>query len=314
MDIVYIILIIIVISIAIWLFISYLCWHIAFRRGKFLDLMKNSKEDSPYRRHQPEIKDAQKYVSALPYEKVCIISRDGLQLVGRLYAAKTHKALILMFHGYRAKAENDYGCAFRYYLEHGFSLLLVDQRAHGQSEGNTMSFGITERWDCLFWAKWAAERFPNLPIILEGMSMGSATVLMASDLPLPQSIRGIIADCGYTSPKAIIKKVIRDMHLPPALVYPFVRSGAGIFGGFSLDECDAPSALRKCSLPVLLIHGEADSFVPCSMSRENYNACGGKKQLITIPGAEHGLSYLEDNKTVQTAIDSFLDEILNEEQ
>lgn len=309
MDIFLTILIIAAASAVLWLILSYICWHIAFRRGKFLDLMESSEEGSPYRRHQPEISEAQKYVSSLPYEKVSIVSKDGLHLVGKLYSAKDQRALILMFHGYRAKAENDYGCAFRYYLEHGFSLLLVDQRAHGQSEGRTMSFGVMERWDCLFWAKWADEHFPGLPLVLEGMSMGSATVLMAAELSLPQSVCGIIADCGYTSPKAIIKKVIHDMHLPTALVYPFVCSGAEIFGRFSLNECDAPSSLKKCSVPVLLIHGEDDTFVPCSMSRENYDACPGKKRLITVPGAEHGLSYLEDKETVQSAIADFLDDV-----
>ena len=107
---------------------------------------------------------------------------------------------------------------------------------------------------------------------------------MASAFDLPASVRGIIADCGYTSPRDILCKVIRQCHLPVAPTYFLVRLGARAFGRFDPEAAGAARTLEKCRVPVLLIHGEADGFVPCEMSRENYARCAAPKALITVPG------------------------------
>ena len=103
--------------------------------------------------------------------------------------------------------------------------------------------------------------------------MGAATVLMASELNLPENVVCIIADSPYSSPKAIIRKVCRDRHLPDWLAYPFIRIGAKIFGGVSIEECSAEDAVRNARIPILLIHGEDDRFVPCQMSKRIFRAC-----------------------------------------
>ena len=137
--------------------------------------------------------------------------------------------------------------------------------------------------------------------------MGAATVLMAAGLDLPPSVEAICADCGYTSPREIFSAVMTNtLHLPPA-----VLAGADlccrIIAGFSVDGADARRALRQTALPVLLIHGEADNFVPCRMSRENYAAAAGEKELITVPGAAHGMSFLVDRPRVEAAWKAFID-------
>jgi len=121
--------------------------------------------------------------------------------------------------------------------------------------------------------------------------MGAATVLMAAGTELPPNVIGVLADCGYDSPKSIIKTVIRQMGLPAELAYPFVKLGARIYGHFNLEETSPVEAVKNCKLPVIFFHGEADDYVPCEMSRENFESCASKKRLVTIPGAGHGLSY-----------------------
>ena len=111
---------------------------------------------------------------------------------------------------------------------------------------------------------------------------------------MPPNVIGILADCGYTSAKDIIYRVIRQMGLPPKLSYPFVKLGARLFGHFDLDETSPIEAVKKCAVPVIFFHGESDDFVPCDMSRENFEACASRKRLVTIPGAGHGLSYAVD--------------------
>lgn len=155
-----------------------------------------------------------------------------------------------------------------------------------------ITFGVNEYKDCLAWLELMLDHFgPDVKIMLTGISMGASTVLNAAGSPLPSNVIGVLADCGFTSPAAIIKKVIRDMKLPAGLAYPFVRLGGKLFGHFDIDEISSEEAVRRCKLPVLFFHGEDDAYVPCEMSRTNYSVCAGRKKLVTIPGAGHGLCY-----------------------
>lgn len=233
-------------------------------------------------------------MEALDYEPVTIRSHDGLQLFGRYYHVSDGAPLQIQMHGYRGQAYRDFCGGNKLAREMGLNTLVVDQRAHGKSEGHVISFGVNERFDCLGWAQYAAERWPDVPITLAGISMGAATVLMASDLPLPEQVKGILADCGYSSPRAIIKTVCWSLPKYMRILYPFTSFSAGLFGHFDPDGASALGAVSNTRLPILLIHGEADDFVPCSMSREIAAACAGPVRLETFPGAGHGGSYLKD--------------------
>ncbi len=221
---------------------------------------------------------------------------DGTSLSARYYETAPDAPLLIAFHGYRSLALRDCAGAFALGLKMGFNVLAVDQRAHGLSAGKTISFGIRERLDCLDWVRFANAQYSKRPVILSGLSMGAATVLMASDLDLPDNVCCIMADCPYSSPRAIICKVARDMHYPAWLAYPAIRLGAALFGGFNLEKADALRAVQKAKVPVLLIHGEEDYFVPCDMSREILKNCASHCELHTFPNAGHGLSYVIDYK------------------
>ena len=132
---------------------------------------------------------------------------------------------------------------------------------------------------------------PDVKIILTGISMGASTVLMAASHPLPPNVIGVLADCGYTSAEAIIKAVIRKMHIPVNLLYPFIKLAAKLYGNFDLESESPIESVKKCTLPVIFFHGEADDFVPCYMSQENFDACISRKAFYTVPGAGHGLSF-----------------------
>lgn len=242
----------------------------------------------------------------LPYEQIYISSYDGTQLAARYYHNGDSAPLVIQFHGYRGNSIREFSGGSKLACRVGYNCLVVDQRAHGKSGGHTISFGIRERYDCKAWAEFAAQRFSNVPIILSGVSMGAATVLMASDLSLPSNVRGIIADCPYASPGAIIRKVCADMKLPQYILYPFVALGGFLFGGFKIWEASAIDSVRNTHLPILLIHGEDDRFVPCEMSKEIYNACAGEKTLLTIPMAGHGICYLVDTDQYEKAFESFI--------
>lgn len=232
---------------------------------------------------------------AMPHEDVSIISFDGLKLTGKYYEFAPSAPIELMFHGYRGTAERDLSGGVQRCFQMGRSALIVDQRCSGGSEGTVITFGIKEHRDCLSWIEFMLQHFgPDVRILLTGISMGASTVLMAGGTELPENVIGILADCGFTCAKDIILSVVRQMGLPPKLSFPFVKLGAKLFGHFDLEETDALRAVKQCKVPVIFYHGQADDYVPCDMSRQNYEACASRKKLVLIPGAGHGLSYPAD--------------------
>lgn len=248
-------------------------------------------------------------LQSLPYEQIYITASDGERLAGKYYHFKDNAPVQILFHGYRGNSTREYACGNQIARALGYNTIVVDERAHGKSGGHTISFGIKERWDCVDWADYARNRFGrNTKLILSGVSMGAATVLMASELDLPETVAAITADCPYSSPGAIIRKVAADVRLPSWLIYPFVVLGALVFGRFRLWESSPVKAVANTDIPILLIHGTDDRFVPCDMSRVIFAACGGPKRLETFKDAGHGLSYLTNSERYQTLYRQFFRE------
>ena len=250
-------------------------------------------------------------------ENIFLPSYDGLRLHGRLLQQPGAKGTILLFHGYRSSWVIDFSIVLPHYFSLGYNLLAVDERAHGESEGTYITFGVRERHDVATWAAYAAMHFgPAHPLILDGLSMGAATVLMASDLPLPLSVRGIIADCGFSSPYAIMKSVFRAhcRRLPAGPFLALTDVFTRLFAGFSLKGASTLDAVAKTNLPILFIHGTGDTFVPCSMTQAAYDACAAPKQLVLVPDAGHGCSYLVDRPRVQAELAAFLSKYVSKEE
>lgn len=246
-----------------------------------------------------------------PFEEIYIESFDGLKLYGRYYHRKDGAPLQIMFHGYRAKAERDFCGGSKFSRERDYNAIIVDQRAHGKSGGHTIAFGLKERYDVLSWINYANKRFGRgTKILLYGLSMGSATVIMASGLNLPNNVVGIVADCPYSSPKDIIKKVTKDMHLPVKLMYPFVFLGALIFGRLNIEETTAENEVKKSKTPILIFHGEDDRFVPDEMSKVIYEANKAMVTRESFPQAGHGLSFIKDPVRYKKALTEFWERVL----
>ena len=274
---------------------SYVCYRMAFHVVR-KDTPQTDAIEIPegeiYEAFRPEMETWAREVRAMPRQEFSIQSFDGLTLHGKFFEYKPGAPIELMFHGYRGSAERDLSGGVQRCFMLGRSALIVDQRCSGKSDGHVITFGVKEHRDCLSWLDFMLEHFgSDVKIILTGISMGASTVLMAAGYDLPDNVIGILADCGFTSAKEIMKIVIGKMGLPPALSYPFVKLGTRLFGGFDLDSFDAITSVRNCTLPVIFFHGEADDYVPCEMSVKNFEACSSRKTLVLIPGAGHGLSY-----------------------
>ena len=275
---------------------AYVCYCMVFKAVR-----KNKIEEFPmpvgkiYEPYYEEMKGWQLKVRELPQTDVEIKSHDGLTLRGKFYQFSPDAPIELMFHGYRGNSKSDLCGGVLRCFKLGRSVLTVDHRASGESEGKTITFGINESRDCAAWVDYIVNNINSeARIILSGVSMGAATVMIASAMTLPKNVIGVIADCGYTSAKAIIKKVAKEMKLPASLLYPFIKLGARLFGHFNLDELSPIDSVKRSQVPIVFIHGDADAFVPYEMSVENYNACTSKKRLVTVKNAGHGLAYAVD--------------------
>lgn len=291
---------------------SWYAYRIAFYAPtKNRDKVNNPK-DPQYDPYRTEMKRIFHQLNDRPYERVSIVTRDGLTLSGRYYHVKDNAPLDIGFHGYRSHPVTDFsgGSELSFLLEH--NLLLVDQRAHGKSDGRTISFGILERQDLLCWVEYAIRRFgTDVQILLYGVSMGGATVLMASELDLPANVKGIIADCPFANPLDVILHVGKSTAFPQALIKPFAILGAKIYGGFDLLETDAVQAVQNTKVPILILHGEADTYVPCQMSESAANANPAMVQRHTFPGAAHGISYLVDTPRYHEIVKTFISNVLS---
>lgn len=289
---------------------AYICYRIAFWAPKRVfdeDVQIHLPDGEQYLKVREGIERCVNNMLNRPFEPVTITTFDGQKLYARYYHVADGAPLQIQFHGYKSSAVLDFCGGSLYAGKIGHNALVVDQRSHGRSEGKAITFGVLERKDVLSWIDYARSRFgEDVRIILAGLSMGAATVLMSADQPLPSNVLGIVADCPYSSPAAIIKTVSkRDMHMPVGLVYPFIKLGARLFAGFDLEESSAVTAVKNTPVPILIIHGEDDNFVPCDMSREIRDANPDMITLVTIPEAGHGLCYMTDPKSYETAMMGF---------
>ncbi len=237
-------------------------------------------------------------------------AKDGTNLVGHLLVNENAKRIIVAMHGWRSSWYKDFCTIKDFWYNEGCTVLFCEQRGQGESGGDYMGFGMTERFDCVDWVNYINENVSDsLPIYLAGVSMGATTVLMASNLEELKNVHGIMADCGFTSPKDIFKYISENnLHISYSIREPFINALSRSMINLSTDEFSTITALSNTDIPVLFVHGTDDTFVPVSMTFENYKACSSKKRLLIVPGAEHGLSYAVDKEAYENITKEFFGE------
>ena len=295
---------------AVILLAGYGLFRYAFVRRRIPDpATPQGRKKGGWTKYKDAIESGVRWLDSQDVEPLQVVSYDGKRLRGRFVPCENARGTLIFFHGYRSHYLVDFSVSLPYYHQLGYNLLLCDQRAHGESQGRYITFGVKERLDVLSWVTYMSMMLgEDHPIFLTGLSMGATTVLMAADMEFPANVRGIIADCGFTSPGDILRHLIKKWsHLPVKPTAALLNVYARIFAGVDLDEWSTEEALRQTHLPVLLVHGTGDNFVPCDMSRRAYAACTGEKRLELFEGAGHGVSYLKETERYQNILKEFLD-------
>ena len=250
-------------------------------------------------------------------EEIDIEARDGINLHGYYLAADNNsgRKLAILHHGFTSTAQDNMVHA-KFFHDEGYDVLLLDLRAHGKSGGKYVGFGILDRYDTLEWIRYCVKRFgEDVKIVLFGVSMGATTSLMTLEFEEAQKyVFAVVADCAFTSPGEIFGHVISaKYHLPAKPVIKLNGLYSRRVAGYTFDEFSTREALAGNQVPVLLIHGQKDKFVPLWMAEDNLNACCSKKELLVVPEADHSSSVFEDPDLYQDAERRFLREALEQE-
>lgn len=303
-----VIFIIVIVLIGAWLGIGYVGFRVAILRGHELDIYdRDSYRGTSWDKYHDEIMEGIRWIESHDRERVEIRSEDGKRLVARLTLNPDAKGIALMFHGYRTHPEIDFSASSHVYYNAGNHILHIDQRASGESEGKYIGFGVLESRDCKRWCEYASERFgQDMPIIIAGLSMGASTVLMAAGQNLPENVCGIVADSAFSSPEAIIQKKIHQSYkVNGKLFAKAIGIWSRVIAGYSLTGTSVIDIMKENEIPVLFVHGRADSLVPVWMTEKAIEVCKAPKQVLLIDGAEHGTGYLVENEIYRKMLAEF---------
>ncbi|MDK0698165.1 alpha/beta hydrolase [Clostridium perfringens] len=250
-------------------------------------------------------------------EDITLKSFDGLNLTSTLIMNEnpTNKFIVLV-HG----VSICYVGSLKYFdifYKNGFNVLIVNQRRHGKSEGKYSTYGFYEKYDVNMWIEYLKSRFGNDIILgLHGESMGAGTVM--ETIPLNDSIKFVIEDCGYSNFHELIgfqitheykNRLVRKI-LRPSLLFAnfFMKTKAK----FSIKKIVPIDIVASNSLPMMFVHGKEDYFVPWYMAVDLYKAkTKGYKELYLVEGAKHAEA-LEVNKILyEKKIMTFIEKALS---
>lgn len=242
-----------------------------------------------------------------------MINDRGQTLRGYLLEADTPSDVyVLCSHGYRSDGKGEFRFVSKYYHDKNFNVFIVDHQSAGESDGNFISFGYYESKDIIKWAEFLKENFgKDIKIVLHGVSMGCATVTLASaDKDLPENVKFTVADCGYTSMEDEFSSVLKGFKISSFPIVPLTNIWCRLIGKFSYKEVQPIEAVKKARVPMLFIHGKEDTFVPTEMVYRLYDACTSDKELLLVDGAIHARSYYVNPEACNAKIDTFIEKYI----
>lgn len=250
--------------------------------------------------------DYMEWYSQIVFEDMYIESYDGSVLKAKFLRNNTNKLLIAV-HGYHSNNLFEYAYFLKFYHEMGYSILLPDNRAHGESEGKWIGFGWLDRLDIMKWIDTMIDMNHDYSIVLHGISMGSSTVLNVSGEDIADNVKCIISDCGFTNVYDQMIHVGKKSQRAMLLLLPIANLMSKKILGYNFKEASPLLQVQKSKIPTLFIHGEKDTYVPLYMVYDLYEACGAKKELLVVEGAKHANSYFVNKDLYEKRVKSFIE-------
>ena len=245
------------------------------------------------------------------WQDISMPSRFGYSLIGTFIPnpQASDKTLIFL-HGFTESRLA--GLSYvNIYLNAGYNLLLIDSRAHGESGGGSVTWGVYEKHDVDQWVDWLRNRYPTGTIGMHGISMGAATALLHAGLnESNKRVAFYIADSSYADFEALLADQMNQRlqlpgNIPPQVLLPYANAVAYLRSRFTFGEASPLKIVQQVTTPVLYIHGEADRLVPASMSQQLYSATKGPRQIQLFPRADHVSSIFTDRSRYRTVVQGF---------
>ncbi|MBP1970113.1 fermentation-respiration switch protein FrsA (DUF1100 family) [Virgibacillus natechei] len=283
------------------------------KRGSEVELHSEEVETVASQQDESIVEEAKQWFDEQDTEVLEQISYDDLSLKA-IYIeneVSTGKTVVLA-HGYRGMKE-DMNELVKFYYDQGFDILMPDARGHGESEGDYVGYGWHDRLDYVQWIEMLVDSYEAEDIFLHGNSMGASLVLMTSGEDLPEEVKGIVADSGYTTVKEELTHQLNHLYNLPAFPLLDITSVmTNIRAGYTFEEASAIDQVKNTTLPVYIIHGEEDDLVPTEMAYELYDAAGGEKELWIVPDAGHTDAHTVTTAEFQERLQRFIDGVLGD--
>lgn len=275
---------------------SYVCIRAVFGRTKAPPLCQVKPGMPSY----PAWCEAKAQLAAQPWQSISVTGADGTVLRGRLLD-RGYARTALFLHGFRASPLNNFALQGCFLLEQGFNLLLIDQRAHGESGGRCSTLGVLEQEDLLAWLAWLKESPGGRQVLVYGLSMGASAAAYASDRLDAGQVRCLVLDCGFLSPERQIARDCKKRHLPWSLMRgTSLLLARRILCADLTNNC--AEALKNTAIPALFLHGDEDLTVPYAEGEAAFAACAAEKEWLLIPGAGHALAWLYGRPAAEAAL------------
>uniref|UniRef100_UPI004027F0FD alpha/beta hydrolase n=1 Tax=Eubacterium sp. TaxID=142586 RepID=UPI004027F0FD len=287
-----------------------LVWCKTIPIPKFIEKMIAGNVDMTGSKFKADSLRAVRNFKKLPLEKIEMKTDNGILKANLLVPEKSNGRLIIACHGARSSGIGEFCFMGDYFYKNNYTVLLPEHRGCGKSDGKFMGYGTHESEDTLLWLKYAEKRFPNLSVYLLGVSMGAATVLMMSNKVSRSEVKGIVADCAYTSAWDEFKyQMKKSFHLPPFPILNICNLYCKIFSKYSFRQASPIKSVSRTDIPVLFIHGKADDYVPFYMEDLLFKNCSSPiKHKIAVDGAVHARSYYTNPKYYEQSLEKFFDE------
>lgn len=229
-----------------------------------------------------------------------------------------HGKTAVVVHGYKDDCYKFLFLGRMYHQRLGYNILLPDLHAHGMSEGGDIQMGWKDRLDVKRWTEVADSLFSDSchssRIVVHGVSMGAATTMcLSGESGLLPSVRAFVEDCGYTSVWDEFSLQLREQFSLPE--FPLMQTTSllcQLRHGWSFAEASPLAQVSRCRLPMLFIHGDADTFVPFSMLRPLYDAKPAPKAMYVAKGSEHARAYLDHPEEYTSVVSRFLRPYMDE--
>ena len=241
--------------------------------------------------------------------KVKTSSDDGYELIAACFRQPDpeEKPWVILLHGYTGWKEEMYHFAARYY-DHGFNVLCPDLRCQGESEGDFIGMGWTDRDDVLTWIGKITDSYPDAEIVLHGESMGASCALMMTGMDLTDNVKCVISDCAFTDSMSMFRKQLKDWFSVPDIGFTgSARLWLIVRGGYDLKDASAINEVKKSDIPTLFIQGDQDRIVPVSSAEELFDACPSEKDIMIVDGAGHAQSCYKDPEAYYERVFGFID-------